>query len=326
MSVRQSVHRSEHGSEEALQQPSVLVPYPGPDPSPKTQDIFVYLRPETNGVVGESAILKVMQQCPDYKIDIHLVYLANIPGGFIVQNHIVERHYACKLYFAAHGKAAFTPGMRREFTAYFGMPFEEAPVVGSFEALRLLGLRPNELFEQWVGESDFFTTAGQTVKRIGEYFVVNYDMPALLHKNNRDTDVAAMVFRTTRDYAYFDRLLCEMRSALIDAGIMSPNHPMGRAMHYSKSPFEQVLDGLGYLYTAGGASVDPTQFSFCAYLAQQGIDIQSVMGALSHPVARFRDSNGTIVEDELVSFTYHDSYPDAACKLRSMISQYILLE
>jgi hypothetical protein len=50
------------------------------------------------------------------------------------------------------------------------------------------------------------------------------------------------------------------------------------------------------------------------------------MGALSHPVAQFRDSNGTIVEDELVSFTYHDSYPDAARKLRSMISQYILLE
>jgi hypothetical protein len=72
--------------------------------------------------------------------------------------------------------------------------------------------------------------------------------------------------------------------------------------------------------------VEPTQLSFCAYLAQQGIDVATVMGALSHPVAQFRDSNGTVVEDELVSFTYHDSYARAAEKLRSMVAQYILLE
>ena len=44
--------------------PQVLVPYPGPETDPGIQDIFVYMRPESNGVVGGREVLKVVDECP----------------------------------------------------------------------------------------------------------------------------------------------------------------------------------------------------------------------------------------------------------------------
>ena len=44
-----------------MKKPDILIPYKGPDSSAgKTTDIFIYLRPESNGVISESAIMKVI--------------------------------------------------------------------------------------------------------------------------------------------------------------------------------------------------------------------------------------------------------------------------
>ncbi len=130
--------------------PKVLIPYPGPTGDPRQQDIFVYLRPETNGVRVESAVLKVIEHCPAYKQDMNLVYLANVPGEYITEQHIVEHYYALKLDFAVYGKDRFTPHMKEAFTQAFRLPFAEADIIGSFEALRRLKLGPEELFALWV--------------------------------------------------------------------------------------------------------------------------------------------------------------------------------
>ena len=82
---------------EALHSPSILVPYPGPDSAPDALDVFVYLRPETNGVAVESTVLKVVRECRGRESDIDLVYMANVPGSHIVRRRIVERHYSLRL-------------------------------------------------------------------------------------------------------------------------------------------------------------------------------------------------------------------------------------
>jgi hypothetical protein len=302
-------------------QPQVLVPYPGPDDDASIQDVFVYMRPETNGVVGEREVLKVIEECPEYKVDLHLAYLANIPGEFIAANHIVERHYAVKMSFAVHGKRLFTPRMRERFTEHFGVDFEAAPIIGAFEALDRLAVRADDLFDQWVDEPDLLVMNGQTVKRVGAFFVVNYDIPALIHKNNRDTDIAVMLFRTRTGYEYFLSLTARMREGFIRRGMLNNRGPVGRVFHYSKSPVEQILDGREYLYDRQARAVPPRELSFASFLMRNGVSEAEVHGILDNPIAEFETPRGR-VEDHAVPFTRHDDYTTALGKLRSMVSQY----
>ena len=303
--------------------PAVLVPYSGPEADPEIEDIFVYMRPETNGVLGESTILKVIERCPEYRVDIRLVYLANIPGEFILSHHVVERHYAAKLHFAVLGKRACTPGMRHKFETQFGERFDDAPVIGSFEALRLLGFSPEELFNTWVDIDDMLFVNGQTIKRIKGYYVINYDLPALLHKNNKATDIAVMIFRTRTGYSYFGDLVERMRQGLIAEGLMSPHLHAGRAFHYSKSPFEQLLDGMGYLYTRGAAQIPLQQVSFCSYLLSRDVPMSAILSTIRNPVGLFCAEDGSQFEENILNYTFHDSYALAYRKFTSMVAQYL---
>ena len=301
--------------------PAVLIPYAGPDFTPDIQDIFVYMRPETNGVLGESTILKVIERCPEYRVDIQLVYLANVPGEYIVSNYIVERHYASKLHFAVLGKSACTRFMRDQFERQFGLPFDSAPVIGSFEALTALHLDPEALFDSWVEEEDLLFVDGQSIKRIGNHFVINYDIPALLHKNSLSTDIAVMIFRTRTSYAYFGDLVERMRQNLIAEGLISAHLHAGRAFHYSKSPFEQILDGLGYLYDRDGSPLPLDQVSFFCFLREHGISDAEILGAVRNPIGLFASDHGDFSEENLLTGTFHHSYAEALAKLRTMRAQ-----
>jgi len=304
--------------------PSVLVPYPGPVVRSDEQDVFVYLRPETNGVEVESAVLRVIERSPVYKRDLKLVYLANVPGSFIARNHIVESHYSTKLFFATHSGRAFTPGMRNAFEEHYGIALNEARVVGGFEALHVLGLTPEELFQIWVPASEVLAVHGQTIKRIDDVFVVNYDIPALLHKNNRNTDIAVMVFRCRASYAVFVEVVDQMREALIAEGHMNASAPLSRLLHYSKGPFEQILDGFDYLFDRNACPASVADLSFACYLMECGISGAEIVAAVRQPIMEFEDSSGQRFEQEIMTYTEHDSYPEALAKFRSARRQFVL--
>jgi hypothetical protein len=304
--------------------PKVLIPYPGPTIDPGVQDIFLYLRPEANGVQVESILLKVIERSPEYKKRIFLRYLANFPGKYILDNHIVERHYELKFYFAVKGKTLFTPYMQERFEEYFRESFESAPIVGSFPALRVLQLSPDELFSTWVPPEQMLVVSGQNIKRIQGYFIVNYDLPAIMHKNNRDTDIAVMLFRTDLGYGYFNELVEQMKEDLDKAQLTSLRIPPSRLFHISKGPFEQVLDGLGYLYGAGPGRARPEDLSFAVYLHRNGIDYNETLRLLKNPIGIFRQ-NGVSLEEDILVHTQFDTYPGALEKLRSMEAQHYLL-
>ena len=308
--------------EGASSKASVLLPYPGPDPREELNDIFVYMRPETNGVVGESAVMGVVENCSAYRSGIKLVYLANLPGEYLLENHIVEYHYRVKLLFAAKGRELFTDHMIRRFEKRFHVPFEAAQVVGSFEALRILHLSPDELFNAWVAPEDVLMVNGQSIKRIGALYVVNYDIPALMHKNTRGTDIAVMLFRTTTSYSYFSDLVQQMRKRLVEEGVISEKFATGRGFHYSKSPFEQLLDARGYLLAGDGTPIRLEETSFGRYLLDRGIPLTVIQGILDHPVGWFLDGDGSTVEDSIFSATYQMSFPDALEVLKTMTAQY----
>lgn len=307
--------------EEANRRPQVLVPYPGPDPDPDALDIFVYLRPETNGVEVESTILSVIQKCEEYREDIKLVYMANIPGGFITEQRIVERHYAVRLYYAVHGGEAFSDDMRRQFEDFYGEPFDPRQVLGAFEALREFEMRPEDLFSLWVEDSEITRIAGQVVKRVRDRWVVNYDMPALLHKNNSDTDIAVMAFRTRAGYPQFFALASQMKARLVERNLLNSRMPIARAVHLSRSPFEQLLDARDYLIDGATSDSLWRESSFAHFLIDRGLHIRHVQGLIEHPIVRFDFGVDAPLDQNLLDLCEGFTYEDAWAIINRMVSQ-----
>jgi hypothetical protein len=269
--------------------------------------MVVYLRPETNGIQTESVLFRVFKD-PLWHSKVELVYLANVPGAFLLERGVVERHYAARVKFARQGAEAFTPAMRETFTRFFGVPFDRARVVGAFEALRLLGLDEEGLFRTWVPVYDLLDLEGQLVKRVSDdLFVVNYDIPALLTKHHAGTDVAAMVFRTELSYEEFKAAVDQIRQSLVREGLLDPDKPEHRVFHWSRGPFEQLLDARGYVYTVRDEPVEVADLAFGRFLLDKGETEESILAALNDPFA-----SGT----NLFTATLFDTFEGAYSRLR----------
>ena len=286
-------------------QPSVLVTYPGPDPDPDKQDIFVYVRPETNGVQIESRLLRVVKRCPAYHDGLELIYMANLPGEYMTRNRVIERHYSHTLFFAVHGAASFSDPMKREFELRSGESFDKNRIIGGFEALSVLGVTPEGLFAIWVDEDAVITVAGQTLKLIDGYWVIGYDMPALMHKNTRNTNLAVMLFRSTLGYQYFAHLVADMFRDIRRDGLVDTRMPRSRVFHYSRSPFEQLLDGTGYLVADGHNPVGLADLSFARFAMSRGFDLKGLAGILSNPMLLWERPDGECFECDIYSATEH---------------------
>ncbi|MGI9255321.1 MAG: hypothetical protein ACR2PY_00115 [Salinispira sp.] len=272
--------------------PTIIVPYLGPATDPNYQDIFVALRPETNGVLVESTMLKVLKSTEKYCSAMKLIYMANFPGEFIVKNNIIEQYYALKLHFAVMGREAFTPAMITSFENYFHRSFENSEIIGAFQALKIFDISAEELFHLWVSKNSVCTINGQSVKHIRGMYVINYDIPAIIHKNNQGTDIAVMAFRTNLNNTNIEQLFRSMHGALIKAGVVAPLCNMSRAFHYSKSPLEQILDGIAYLHTQDRRRIGLNDFTCARYLMEQGIDAAVICGILMNPTVALPSSYG----------------------------------
>lgn len=303
--------------------PSILIPYPGPCAEHQCHDVFVYLRPEANGIKVESTIMRAVKSDPEYRDQIQLAYLANIPGDFIVHHKIVEKHYTGQLYFSIHGKQAFTPNMKHTFEDYFHCPFEEAAIYGSFEAMKKLSLDKDQLFNLWVPDSDMLSVNGQTIKKYHDVYIVNYDIPAILHKNNFRTDIAVMIFRTPLDYSQIHIMIDRIGEALVEEEILDPNKPMSRIFHYSKGPFDQIRDAIGYLYTKNITHVSLKKIAFAHYLLQHGLTMHQILGGIQHPIMQFRENDETVIEEELYTYTSEDSFSAAYGKYNSSVAHML---
>lgn len=293
-----------------MREPTVIIPYRGPDPTGSFNDIFLYLRPESNGILVESTLLGVIRSASEFREKAELIYLANLPGDFIMVNHVIEEHYSINYKFAAGGKSCFTPLMKARFEAHYGTPFDQCEVVGAFDALDRLELSEEELFSMWVPVEDILFLNGQSVKKYRDLYIVNYDIPALLHKNNYSTDIAVMILRSSLDRNNFHEMIARMETALVKKGIMDGDKPPSRYFHYSKSPFEQILDGMGYLYSPQGFHLPLDNISFSVNLLENGFSLREIQGIMKYPIMGF-EVDGTIVEDNVFIRTRNKTFSEA---------------
>lgn len=272
------------------------------------QDMIVYLRPETNGIQTESVLFRVFKE-PHWHSKVDLVYLANVPGQFLLERGVVERHYSHRIRFARQGAEAFTPEMRDTFSRFFGIPFDKARIVGAFEALSLLRLDEEALFRIWVPVYDLLDLEGQLVKRVADnLFVVNYDIPALLTKHHSATDVAAMVFRTELSYQEFQAAVDQIRQSLVKEGLLDPDKPEHRVFHWSRGPFEQLLDAQGYVYNVRDEPVPLGELAFGRYLLDQGESEAEILATLADPFLSGRN---------LFTATLFDTFEQALARYRA---------
>jgi hypothetical protein len=306
-----------------MRKPTVIIPYAGPDFSGSVEDIFLYLRPESNGVLVESILMGVLRGTPLYREKAEMVYLANLPGDFIIKNHVIEDHYSVNYRFACRGKELFTPFMKSVFEDYFKTDFEDADILGAFEALKHLNLDAEKLFNIWVSDKDMVQINGQSIKKYDNLYIINYDIPALLHKNNYSTDIAVMVLRSSLNKSDFHQMIEAMEQALVEKNIMDSEKPPSRYFHYSKGPFEQILDGLGYLYKPDGEHLPVDNVSFAKKLLESGFSMNEIHGVINNPIMCFEE-NGIIVEDNVFLRTKHKTSNEALDVLRSVRCQIYL--
>ena len=306
-----------------IRKPTVLIPYGGRCTDYRCHDVFVYLRPEANGVEVESTLFRVVKTNPEYKDSVKLVYLANIPGDFIVKNRIVEEYNASQLYFISRGKDGFPPHMRNIFDSYFHGPIDDADIIRPFEALKRFGMDYNELFSLRVPLSQMLIVNGQTIKCFEGCYILNYDIPAILHKNNNKTDIAAMIFRTRLGYNRIHNLIDDMGDALKEAGILHSQKPLSRIFHYSKGPFDQIRDALGHLYTPEDEHVPVEELTFCSFLMKSGFSTREIIGAIRNPIVRIRVKSGRVAENYLFALAANETFEGAMDKFSRIDSQVI---
>ena len=304
--------------QDAIRQPTILIPYPGPSGDPDVQDVSVYLRPEANGVKVESTLLRFIHGSPEYRHSLGMVYLANLPGELVDQRRIIEKHYSLRLQFARCGGRSFTPTMIRGFEHFFGVRFEVSRVLGAFEAMEVLGLTPEQLFQVWVPADQVTRLHDQTVKRFRGLYIVNYDIPALLSRSCRDRDIFTMVLRSTLPYPRLHDIIAQAARALETEGILPHPGVYSHIFHYSKGPFEQLLDGISYVCDPQGNPVEPRRLSFLAYLLAEGCREEDVLEAIRRPIRFFRTPYG-VQEHNLFVYTAGDSFREAAHKFRSRL-------
>ena len=302
--------------------PTVVIPYEPAEEKSSGAEIFVYLRPETNGVVVESSLLRVIERSPVYKHAIELAYLANIPGEFIRAHQIIEKQYGHKLPFAHNGKEHFTENMRERFESHFRTEFGDAPIFGAFAAIEKLQMTPEELFKVWVGPEDHLVLNCQTIKRLRDLFIVNYDLPALLKKNTVGTDITVMIFRSSLSGSDFHLMMEDMENALRSDGLIDSRTSASRAFHYSRGPFDQILDARGHLFEPDGSNFDIKNIQFYRYLRNRGVDCRTIEKALHSPIMQFRQTDGTLIEECLYAYTQDDEYETAYRKLTSVVTQF----
>lgn len=293
-------------------EPKILIPFiPPGDDFRDHQDFFIILRPETNGTEVESLLMQVIRGNGEYKSGVSFVYLANIPGDYIVRHRVIEQHYHLKISFARKGAVLFTPGMQESFHRKFGLLPHKARILGAFEALGPLGMTEEELFDKRVDLSLMLDVNGQNIKKINDIFVVNYDIPALLHKNSRNTDIAVMIFRSRLPKPAFREMIGTMGKLLVEKGILREHFPLSRVFHYSKGPFEFFLDASGYLLKDPRTPYPLGSLDFVKFMNERGIPLKILEGLVRYPLMLFETSPGALVEGDILQYTYGSTFNEA---------------
>ncbi len=243
--------------------PSIIVGYP-PDENgmegEKAAYAVVYVRPETNGVLYERAIVAGIRGLG------RAVFIANLGGGLFIRDRILECHYAPQFRFARDPRAEMElhPSLPAALELHFGARPIAGSLIGSFEAVERLGLNEEELFETIVPDRDFLERWGQEFKRIGGHIVANPSLPAVVKRYVPEANVFAVVvkspgpagpeFFTALNQSIYDRIVSGSGTPVVDGdklGFLAWSEKIRRTYHISTNHLMAMFDMMDFVYTDG---------------------------------------------------------------------------
>jgi len=226
----------------------------------------IAVRPESNKVTYESVILRGIASSAD------LVYMANLSGDVVNGANIIESQYRIQHYFAQQGKSEVMkyPELVALFEDKFKVKASDAKIVGAFEAVTTykdeLHKTDTELFHTIVQREDLLEAFGHTIKKIDDFYVVNYDMPAVFSKHNKETDIFVIAVRLNDSSAPFSDLSRgiyeefekDSSISIIDSESrtkMEWFNQVRRTYHISNSHIKAMFDMTDYILGRDGVSI-----------------------------------------------------------------------
>jgi hypothetical protein len=238
--------------------PDILIPYNiNRETLSNSAMLTIYVRPETNKTDYEAVIIKSTSPYAD------VVYLASLSGTLVNDKALVASHYSSQLQFAIEGKKRLAqyPEMIEWFEKKFKVKFQDAKIVGPFEAILEYKLKKDadELFETMVPEPHFLEMFGQTIKKIGEYYVLNYDIPFVITRHHEETAmfVIALRLKSNRyrfsdiDHLIYDNMCKSETTWILDSEKrknLAWYRQVRRTYHISRGHIEAMFDLTDFVF------------------------------------------------------------------------------
>lgn len=216
----------------------------------------VYVRPETNEIHYEKAIIMGITPFAD------VIYLANINGKIFIKDALILEHYSSQYKFSITAKQEMAkhPEMVKMFEDYFKEDFVESNIIGSFDAILKINMTSEVLFNTVVSEQNFLKFYGQTIKKINNYYIVNYDIPAIIKRYTPKANVFAIAIKfknenisfTDINQSIFDQIKNSNDTPLIyDDEYKNMNwiEKVKRTYHISKNNVMAMFDMVDFIIT-----------------------------------------------------------------------------
>ena len=285
--------------------PDIIIPYPvGENGYTDSGDLsayaVAYVRPETNNVLYERAILAGLRAYGK------IIYCANIAGDIFLRDAILENHYPSQFRFARdpQGEISRFPEIRARIEEHFRLPLDHVRLLGSFDAVSTLGMSEEDLFETIVPPADYLSCWGQSFKRLAGAIVANSNLPAIVKRHVPPTNVFAVVVCSRAGSAYFFDEVNETIFRGITSRSETPvldgekldslvwSEKIRRTYHLSSNHVMTMFDMPDYVYAGEGSRLEVSDTPLGRWLVQNtSLTPERLRFLRSYPLVRRRDSS-----------------------------------
>lgn len=310
--------------------PDVLIPY-NRNYNNLLPSVVIYVRPKTNLLKYETAILTAVQKFGD------VTYLANINGRIFCRDFLVVQHYSTEYYFTVYAKKAIAqfPEMVDEFEKHFQVSFNDAEIISAFDAPHFLGITQDELFNIFADEKDFKSFYGQTVKRINGYYVVNYDLPSIMRRYTPESNIfviAVQLHSSDLDlhelnHGLFESLKNNIATPIIDEHKYTQHEwkeKVKRTYHISKGHINAIFDMTDFIFVGDNEHLKIEETPFGKYIIEKKIMTAQDLDKLKYfNLAYLKQNDGTkkliSIKEAAIGMTF-----DEICDLLTRIDKKTL--
>ena len=228
----------------------------------KNPIILAYVRPESNEVNYEKSIIKGLSEYGE------VIYLANLNGRLFIRDALITAHYSSQYRFSVYPIREMEkyPEIINDFEEHFHIKFKDANIIGPFDAILKMGISDDDLFNRIVDKNDFLKFCGQTIKRIGDYFVTNYNIPYLIKRYNPQSNIFVITVRLNSEdinfmainQSIFEQMQIN-KNNFIDEDILKSmewNEKIKRTYHVSRNHLTATFDMLDFIIRNNGSHLD----------------------------------------------------------------------